>query len=201
LVTASRHWCGCYRHGGECRRQHRRAGARFSGVDVNVQLPDPGRFAAETGQIALSVQLWTKHEVVDLRLYACTDASCRPGGKPADREYRLAFTRYSRDTRGVLCTTTNSSCFDTAASWNRARFHSGRTVGFQLLFEPRYDTFQASVNGQDYLGYSGAGGCVSSWYAHHRAQMTSTGSAAGRLLAGPLGLSNLGCNFTVYLRP
>jgi hypothetical protein len=230
-------------------------GARFSDVDVNVKLPDPGRFAAETGQVAFSVQLWTTHEVVDLRVYACTDASCLPGGKPADREYRLAFTRYSRSTRAVLCTTTNSSCFATAASWNRARFHSGRTVGFQLLFEPKYDTFQASVNGQDYLGYepppgivfnqarigvefgatpwtadpvrvpahrtavatfgvpvgppyeaefvtySGESGCVSSWYAHHRVQMTSTGSAAGRLIAGPLGLSNLGCNFTVYLRP
>ena len=50
--------------------------------------------------------------------------------------------------------------------------------------------------------YSGGGGCVSdSWYPYYRVQMTSTGPASGRLVAAPLGLFNLGCNFSVYLRP
>jgi hypothetical protein len=231
-------------------------GARFGVVEVNITLPDAGRFAADAGQVGFSVQLWTQHEVVDLRVYACTDASCQPGGKPADREYRLAFTRYSRSTRAVLCTTTNSSCFATPASWNRARFHAGHTVALALVFKNQYDTFEADADGYRYLGYepsagivfnqarigaefgatpwtatpvrlparrtavatfgvpagpareaelvtySGRSGCVSApWYPYHRVQLTTTGSAAGRLIAGPRGLSNLGCNFTVYLRP
>jgi hypothetical protein len=231
-------------------------GARFKEVEVNFRLPDAGRFAAETGQVGLSVQLWSKHLVVDLRLAACSDASCQPGGKPADREYRLAFTVYSRSTRAVLCSTAASSCPEVPASWNRARYHSGRSVSLVLFFDPNADYFQASAPGQDYFAYnpgasavfnqsrigvefgatpwavtpmrvpahrtavatfgvpvgppyeaefatySGRAGCVSSpWYVYHRVQMTSNGSAAGRLVAGPLGLSNLGCNFTVYLRP
>ena len=230
-------------------------GARFKEVEVNFRLPDAGQFAADAGQVGLSVQLWSKHLVVDLRVAACTDASCQAGGKPADREYRLGFTVYSRSTRAVLCSTAANTCPDVPASWNRARYRSGRTVSLTLFFDPNTHYFQPSAPGEIYFGYtpgtsavftqgrigvefgatpwtvtpvklpahrtavatfgvpvgppyeaefatySGGAGCVSSWYAHHRVQMTSTGSAAGRLIAGPLGLSNLGCNFTVYLRP
>jgi hypothetical protein len=231
-------------------------GARFKEVEVNVRLPVAGRFAANTGQVGWSVQLWSKHLVVDLRLAACTDASCRAGGQPADREYRLGFTVYSRSTRAVLCSTAASTCPQVPASWNRARYHSGRTVGLTLFFDPNTGYFQASAPRQLYIGYtpgtgavfsqarigvefgatpwsvtpvklpahrtavatfgvsagpareaefvtySGRAGCINApWYAYHRLQMTSTGSAAGRQIAAPLGLSNLGCNFTVYLRP
>lgn len=231
-------------------------GARFKQVEINFRLPDAGKFAAETGQVGLSVQLWSKHLVVDLGLAACTDASCRAGGKPADREYRLDFTVYSRDTRGVLCSTAANTCPGVPASWNRLRYHSGRKVGLTLIFDPSTEYFFPSAPGSPNWGYtrgtrpvftqsrigvefgatpwtvspvklpahrtavatfgvsagpareaefgtySGRAGCVSApWYPHHRVQLTSTGSAAGRLIAGPLGLSNLGCNFTVYLRP
>lgn len=232
-------------------------GARFKEVEVNFRLPDAGQFAADAGQVGLSVQLWSKHLVVDLRMAACTDASCRPGGKPADREYRLDFTVYSRSTRAVLCSTAANTCPDLPASWNRLRYHSGgKKVGLTLFFDPHTHYFMPSGPGSpsfaytpgtsavftqgrigvefgatpwtvkpvhvpahrtavatfgvpvgppyeaEFATYSGGGGCVSdSWYPYHRVQLTSTGSAAGRLIAGPLGLSNVGCNFTVYLRP
>lgn len=232
-------------------------GARFKEVEVNFRLPDAGRFAADTGQVGLSVQLWSKHLVVDLRMAACTDASCQAGGKPADREYRLDFTVYSRSTRAVLCSTAANTCPDVPASWNRLRYHSGgKKVGLTLFFDPHTHYFMPSAPGSapfgytpgtkavftqgrigvefgatpwtatpvhvpahrtavvtfgvpvgppyeaEFATYSGRAGCVSApLYAHHRVQLTSTGSAAGRLIAGPLGLSNIGCNFTVYLRP
>lgn len=112
-------------------------GARFSVVEVNITLPDAGRFAADAGQVGFSVQLWTKRELVDLRVYACTDASCQPGGKPADREYRLAFTRYSRSTRTVLCTTTNSSCFATRVMNHPQASCSTRPVSVRNLARRR----------------------------------------------------------------
>ena len=231
-------------------------GARFRQVEINFRLPDAGKFAAEAGQVGLSVQLWSKHLVVDLRLAACTDASCQAGGKPADREYRLDFTVYSRSTRAVVCSTAADTCPDVPASWNRLRYHSGRKVGLTLIWRPSEEYFFPSAPGSPYFAYtpgtkpvftqsrigvefgatpwtvtpvklpahrtavatfgvsagpareaefvtySGKTGCVGdSFYAYHRVQLTSTGSAAGRLIAGPLGLSNIGCNFTVYLRP
>jgi hypothetical protein len=46
-----------------------------------------------------------------------------------------------------------------------------------------------------------AAGCVASpRYAHHQVLMTRSGSSATWVRARPGGLSNLGCNFGVYLR-
>ena len=60
---------------------------------MNFRLPGAGQFAADTGQVGLSVQLWSKHLVVDLRtsvdrapdgsLFVGT-SSCPPPIPPAD---------------------------------------------------------------------------------------------------------------------
>lgn len=129
-------------------------GARFRQVEVNFRLPDAGQFAAETGQAGLSVQLWSKHLVVDLRMAACTDASCQPGGKPADREYRLDFTVYSRSTRAVVCSTAANTCPDVPASWNRLRYHSGRKVALTLVWVPSTDYFFPYGPGSPFFAYT-----------------------------------------------
>ena len=80
-------------------------GNRFTGVETTVKLPDAGRFAGELGHLSVSVQLWTSQSVLDLKVTACTDASCKPGGKPESRRYHLEFAVYSRTTGALTCST------------------------------------------------------------------------------------------------
>lgn len=70
-----------------------------------VTLPNPARFARELGAVTASIQLWTPHEVFDLRVSACTDARCRPGGKGLRRGYHAAVNVYDRAFRVLICST------------------------------------------------------------------------------------------------
>jgi hypothetical protein len=230
-------------------------GRNFREVEVNVQLPSAGRFAASLGRLTLSVQLWSENLVIDAGVTACTDSSCQPGGAPRSRLYRPVVTVFSRATRAVLCSTMNSSCPGVPASFNRERFRPGHRASMSIFFDNDADYLVSTVGSQAYSGYvppSGirftqarigaelgatpwttityrtpsreqllatfgvpvgppyeaefalqdrAAGCVASpRYAHHQVLMTRSGSSATWVRARPGGLSNLGCNFGVYLR-
>jgi hypothetical protein len=50
----------------------------------------------------------------------------------------------------------------------------------------------------EFATYRGHSGCLNSWWTRHQVEMTSNGTS-GTVHARPHGLSNLGCNFGVYL--
>jgi len=139
-------------------------GARFKVAEVRVKLPYASKFTRELGRVGVSVQLWSAAAVLDLRVSACTDTFCHPGGTPVTRRYSVALRVFSRSTGGLICSTSNSTCPSVPASWNDARFAPGRTVELSLLYDHTNGFVDASVGipgtntGADYLNYSpGAG--------------------------------------------
>ncbi len=112
-------------------------GAHFANVSSWVRLPDPASFSREIGSLTISAQLWTASSVLDLKLTACTDSSCRPGGKPAEQKYHLEFDAYSRTTGALICSTAGTGsqrCPNVPRSFTRARFAAGRTVSLGLNY-------------------------------------------------------------------
>jgi len=133
-------------------------GARFKVAEVRVKLPYASRFARELGRVGVSVQLWSAATVLDLRVSACTDTSCHPGGTPVTRRYSVALRVFSRSTGALICTTSNSTCPSVPASWNNARFAPGRTVELSLVYHLDNGFVDAGVGttdtAVDYANYS-----------------------------------------------
>ena len=100
-------------------------GARFEVVEVNAWLPDASRFSREIGRLGFSLEMLTPALVIDLSVYACTDSTCRPGGRPVTNRYRLAFKIYKRSTHALICSTANSTCPGVPRAWNNARLAPG----------------------------------------------------------------------------
>jgi hypothetical protein len=111
-------------------------GAQFTGAEIGIRLPAASQYAAEAGEVAVSLQLWGRHSVVDLTLEACTDKTCKPGGTPESLRYRLNISVYSRHTQALICSTTASSssqrCDNGFTGWNGARFKPGTSVLLSL---------------------------------------------------------------------
>ena len=128
-------------------------GARFKVAEVRVTLPDASHFARELGQVGFSVQLWSAATVLDLRLAACTDRTCKPGGTPVTRKYRPVLRVFSRRTGALICSTRNRTCPHVPSSWTRSRLAPGRSVDISLAYEPGVGGVDASVE----AGRSGAG--------------------------------------------
>jgi hypothetical protein len=108
----------------------------------------------------MSVQLWTSASVIDLTATACTDASCRAGGRPQEHRYRLQFAVYSRATGALVCSTSAGGslrCPQVPPSWNRARIAPGRVAYLALTCPPPHTFVFASVNNQQYLYLLSAG--------------------------------------------
>ena len=230
-------------------------GAYFREVEVNAWLPDASRFSREIGRLGFSLEMLTPALVMDLSIYACTDSTCRPGGRPVTNRYRLAFKVYSRSTHALICSTAASSCPSVPLSWNNARFSPGHRVGLSLFYDNNYGgDLQVGAGGHAYSGYVPGQGvvlinqarigvelgstpwttvpfrapasemrlasfgvpvgppyeaeivtykkhasCLNSWWTRHQVEMTSNGTPGPAVEARPHGLSNLGCNFGVYL--
>jgi hypothetical protein len=131
-------------------------GARFKAVETWVTLPNPAKFAREVGQISVSVQLITPKRVIDLTATACTDTTCRAGGKPVAHKYRLQLAVYRRTTHALICSTSVSGaqrCPGAAVgkSLNTARIAPGRRTEIDLVYPPPNDLLIAAVNGHEYL--------------------------------------------------
>ncbi len=118
------------------------SGPRFDTVETWVKLPKASEFAAEIGFLAVSVQFWTSKTVLDLKAVACTDSSCRPGGKPVVKKYRLEFDVYSRKTGALVCTSSGTSaqrCPNVPSSFTKVRFAPGQTVMLYLAYRVPWD--------------------------------------------------------------
>jgi len=127
-------------------------GAHFELVESWMKLPEASRFAREIGRLSVSAQLWTKRLVFDLRFTACTDASCRPGGRPETHRYRMEFTVYKRNTGALVCSTSApraSRCPGTGRNWAHQRCRPGRNAQFALVADPRVVNLNIGGSGCD----------------------------------------------------
>jgi hypothetical protein len=208
-------------------------GAYFKVVEVNAWLPDASRFSRELGRLGFSLEMLTPARVMDLSVYACTDASCKPGGRPVTNRYRLAFKVYNRSTHALICSTAAASCPGVPRSWNNARLSPGRQAGLLLFYDPGNGDVEAARIGvelgstpwstipfraparetrlassgvpagppyeAEFATYKEHTSCLNSWWTRHQLEMTSSGRPGPAVEARPQGLSNLGCDFGVYL--
>jgi hypothetical protein len=137
-------------------------GAHFKVAEVHVTLPYASHYAQELGQVGFGVQLWSTATVIDLRVSACTDYTCKPGGTPVNRGYRPVLRVFSRATGSLICSTRNNTCPHTPSSWSSRLFSPGRSVDISLFYDHTNGFLDAGVDGGstyvDYTGYSpGAG--------------------------------------------
>lgn len=125
------------------------AGASFREVEVWARLPNASRFSREVGQVGASVELSNKRILIDLMISACTDSTCRPGGKPAWRKYRLNFSVFSSATHKVICSTSSAvaktRCPGVPRSWRRFRLRPGRTVNLVLFYSSTFGNIEADA--------------------------------------------------------
>lgn len=129
-------------------------GAHFKVAEVHVTLPYASRFARELGRVGLGVQLWSNATVIDLRVSACTDYTCKPGGTPVIRKYRPVLRVFSRSTGSLICSTLNDTCPDIPSSWKNARFAPGKSVDISLVYEPTTGGIDAGADaGNGGVGY------------------------------------------------
>lgn len=133
-------------------------GARFKVAEVRVTLPNASSYAREIGQLGFGVELWSSASVVDLRVNACTDTTCQPGGARVTRWYAPVFRIFSRATGSLICSTRAGTCPGTPSSWSRVRFSPGKTVDISAFYDPSNGFLDASVDGGsssvDYVNYS-----------------------------------------------
>jgi hypothetical protein len=130
------------------------AGSGFNETEIWVTLPDAARFSRELGSVGISLQLWNKQTVATLTISACTDPSCRPGGKPARLRYRANFSIFKASTHALICSTSSSNpytrCQGVSREWSRLRFRAGQQTYLVLSYDRMYGDFQASAGGTEY---------------------------------------------------
>ena len=114
-------------------------GAHFKVVEVNAWLPDASRFSREIGRLGFSLEMLTPALVIDLSVYACTDSTCRPGGRPVTNRYRLAFKIYKRSTHALICSENRELDLPDGVprAWNNARLAPGHRAGLSLFSTTR----------------------------------------------------------------
>jgi hypothetical protein len=68
--------------------------------------------------------------VLDLTVSACTDTTCRPGGKPVSLRYHLNLSVFNRSTHALICSTSatkaSARCQDVPADWYSYRIAAGQ---------------------------------------------------------------------------
>jgi hypothetical protein len=123
-------------------------GAYFDDAGIYVTLPNASRFAAEVGQIGISLQLWSSDLVADYQLVACTTSTCKAGGRPEVRRYRQVFSLYNRRTRALLCTTWTATaklrCPGSRAAYEPRTFAAGSAQTIFLQYDRRYGFIDAN---------------------------------------------------------
>jgi hypothetical protein len=136
--------------------------ASFRLVEVWARLPHASRFSRELGQIGASVELSNRRILVDLTISACTNTTCRPGGKPVRRKYHLKFSIFNSSTHKLICSTSatvaKTRCAGVPAAWRKYRLRAGHIVNLVLLYDSTFGHVEAHVstpgtNGVVYQNY------------------------------------------------
>jgi hypothetical protein len=132
-------------------------GGKFIETEVWARLPDASRFSREVGRVGASIELSNKRILVDLMISACTDATCRPGGRPVRRKYHLNFSIFNSSTHKLICSTSatvaKKRCASVPAAWRKFRLRAGRTVNLVLYYASTFGNVEADASGP---GNSGA---------------------------------------------
>ena len=127
-------------------------GASFSSVSITAKLPQASSFAANLGQVAVSVQLSNRHIVIDLTVAACTDTTCRPGGKPVALRYHVNLSVFNAATHALICSTSgkgSARCQYVPADWNQYRIAAGQTVAMSLFYASNNGYLDAEAGNQN----------------------------------------------------
>jgi hypothetical protein len=124
-------------------------GADFLGASAHITLPNASRFAAELGTVQFGDQMWNGSTVIDFGVVACTDTTCKPGGKPVVRDYRPVLRVFSRKTGKLICSAALGNCPASSSSgWAHASFRPGTSVYIGLSSVD--GLVQAQVGGASY---------------------------------------------------
>jgi len=123
-------------------------------VGAHITLPNASAFARELGTLEFGVGLWGSSTVVDLGVVACTDNTCKPGGKPEGRYYWPVFRIYSKKTGKLICSAALGNCPNSFPShWARTAFRPGTSLDITLSYSPaagalfpEIETNQADTN-------------------------------------------------------
>jgi hypothetical protein len=130
-------------------------GAHFTLATSWLRLPDASRFASELGRLGVTAQFWSSKLVIDITAIACTDATCRPGGKPARRRYSVGFVVYKRQNHALVCSTSVAGprrCRGAGPRWAHASLPAGQVVniGLDCSADPRCDFVDAYLGRYNY---------------------------------------------------
>ncbi|MHB1434410.1 MAG: hypothetical protein ACYCVZ_20125 [Streptosporangiaceae bacterium] len=129
------------------------SGARFTGVEAWVRLPPAARFAREVGQLGVSAQVMTSRLVIDLKATACSTTTCRPGGRPVMRSYRVQVSVYNRSSHALICSTAASGsreCPNVPSSFRNYRVRPGKKVQLYIIYAPPWRFLFLSVGDAQY---------------------------------------------------
>jgi hypothetical protein len=104
-------------------------------VGAHITLPNASAFARELGTLEFGVELWNNSTVVDLGVVACTDNTCKPGGKPEGRYYWPVFRVYSKKTGKLICSAALRNCPDSSPyHWAHTAFRPGTSLDITLSY-------------------------------------------------------------------
>jgi hypothetical protein len=132
-------------------------GKQLTGVETWVTLPRAARFAREAGIVGPSIQLWTAHEVIDLRVAACTDKTCQAGGKAETRDYHAVLDVFNVRTHALICSTAArgaSRCAGSATGGFGDAVRPGSRVMLSLSYPIPYDEIFVGGPGNQGFFYS-----------------------------------------------
>jgi hypothetical protein len=130
-------------------------GGNFDYAGAHIVLPNASRFAGELGTVEFGVQLWNATTVVDVGAVACTDSSCKPGGKPEVRDYTPVLRVFNRKTGKLICSAASGNCPGrTSLGWSRASFRPGASLDITLSYPiPHQGYIDAQVGSADYSAW------------------------------------------------
>jgi len=123
-------------------------GKQLSVVETWVTLPKPSRFAADAGMVGASVQLWSATSVIDLRVAACTDATCKAGGKPVNHGYHAVLDVFDRATHALECSTTGTGshrCPPPIGSFSTKRIKPGVNIMLWITYTIPYESIMVGA--------------------------------------------------------
>jgi hypothetical protein len=130
-------------------------GGHFVYAGAHIVLPDASRFARELGTVEFGVQLWNGSTVIDVGAMACTDSSCKPGGKPEVRDYKPVLRVFSRKTGALVCSAARGNCPSPSSSgWSHASFRPGTSLDITLSYPvPHQGLIGAQVGSAGYSAW------------------------------------------------
>jgi fermentation-respiration switch protein FrsA (DUF1100 family) len=119
---------------------------------AHITLPNALAFARELGTVEFGVELWNNSTVVDLGVVACTDNTCKPGGKAEGRYYWPVFRIFNKKTGKLICSAALRNCPDSdPQGWAHTAFRPGTSLDITLsyssgLLDPSIATNTADID-------------------------------------------------------